>query len=206
MKRGIIFLMLICIALIIFGCGNEMAVSPDLAQDQQTVLAKASRSTSNLWLVGGDPVPGNQVPGASSTLVRTKDAITMTIHTSELDPGAAYTVWWIIFNNPDNCVGGCGPDDLMRAGVDGSVLWATAHVIGNNGVGNFAAHLEEDNPPGFVIFGPGLQDAEGAEAHFFVRTHGQPIPSQIVEQRTIPNGGCPPNTCDNQQFGIHDFN
>ena len=122
-----------------------MAVSPDLAQDQQTVLAKASRSTSNLWLVGGDPVPGNQVPGASSTLVRTQDAITMTIHTSGLDPGAAYTVWWIIFNNPGACSDGvCGLDDFGNGAAAPPLLWAAAHVIGNSGVGNFAAHLEEN--------------------------------------------------------------
>jgi hypothetical protein len=27
----------------------------------------------------------------------------MTIHTSSLDPGAAYTVWWFIYNNPEEC-------------------------------------------------------------------------------------------------------
>ncbi len=205
MKHRIFILMVLGAALIILGCGNETALSPDLAQDEQAVLAKASRSTSNLWFFGGDPIPSNQVQGASSTLVRTNNGITMTIHTSELEEGAAYTCWWVIFNNPENCVGGCDQDDLFRAGVNASVLWATGHVIGNNGVGNFAANLGEGKPKGQVLLGPGLQDAEGAEAHFFVRTHGQPIPSQIVAQRTIPNGGCPPNTCDNQQFGIHNF-
>lgn len=193
-------------ALIIFGCGAETAVAPDLAQDQQAILAKASSSTSDLWFFPGYPVTSNQVPGASSTLVRTKDGITVTIHTSELDPGAAYTVWWVIFNNPENCVGGCGEDDLFRNGANASVVWATGHVIGNNGVGNFAAHLkEEDNPSGLVLFGPGLQDAEGAAVHLIVRTHGQPIPGVVNEQISTVNGGCPPNTCADQQFGIHEL-
>jgi len=190
--------------LIIFGCGNKTAVSPELAQDQQVILAKASSSTSDLWFFGGDPIPSNQVQGASSTLVRTNDEITMTIHTSELEEGAAYTVWWVIFNNPGSCESGCGLDDLFRAGVDASVLWATGHVIGNNGVGNFAANLGEGKPKGQVLFGPGLQDAEGAEAHFIVRSHGQPIPGLVAQQIHTFGGGCSINACADVQFGIHD--
>ena len=205
MKRGIIFLMLICIALIIFGCGNEMAVSPDLAQDQQVILAKAAMSASSLYFIPGGlgPVPENEVPGSSSTLVRTKNGITMTIHTSELEEGAAYTVWWVVFNNPEFCVAGCNGPDLGIPEVAGSVLWATGHVIGNNGVGNFAANLGEGKPKGQILVGPGLLDAEGAEVHFIVRSHGQPIPGLVNEQISTVGGGCGTNVCEDVQFGIH---
>ncbi len=151
---------------------------------------------------------GSLVDGASSMLVRTDDGVTMTIHTSDLEPGAAYTVWWVIFNDPAMCSDGvCGMNDLLPFGgspaVMSSVVRATGHVIGNNGVGDFAAHLEEGNPLGQVLFGPGLLDARGAEIHLVVRSHGQPIPGLVDEQISMFNGGCKVNTCTDVQFTIH---
>lgn len=143
------------------------------------------------------------VPGSSSMLVRTDKGITMTIHTSGLQPGAAYTVWWGIFNNPEECAvpHQCVPmPDLGNPDVLGTVLNATGHVIGKNGVGNFAAHLAEGDKSGLSL--PiefpgdefGLIDARKAMILLAVRTHGQPIPGQVKEQISMFNGG-----------GCHDF-
>ncbi len=44
----------------------------------------------------------NQVTG-KSTLIRNKNGITMTYNTSGLTPGHTYTIWWLIWNNPENC-------------------------------------------------------------------------------------------------------
>jgi hypothetical protein len=96
----------------------------------------------------------------------------MTIHTSCLDPGAAYTVWWII--NP---------------GEGERFLNATGHVIGHDGVCNFAAHLAE-------------VDAREAQIVLVVRSHGQPIPGMVKEQITMFDGGCSINVCVNEQFAI----
>jgi hypothetical protein len=38
------------------------------------------------------------IPGGSVALIRTSEGITGTFHTSELKPGAVYTLWWVIFN------------------------------------------------------------------------------------------------------------
>lgn len=160
---------------------------------------------------------GTTVGGAWSRLSRNDSGITMQIHTSDLEPGAAYTVWWVIFNNPVACVGGCGADDLRRAGVDAAAGFAAGHVIGNNGKTNFGGHLQVGDISGFVPpdgsapilglppFGPGLLDARGAEVHLIIRTHGTPRPDLglVDDQISSFNGACPPNICMNRQASIH---
>src|SRR5918996_1049978 len=45
-------------------------------------------------------------------LQRRRDGIMFDVHTTRLESEAPYTVWWIVFNNPDACVDACGGDDL----------------------------------------------------------------------------------------------
>jgi len=153
-------------------------------------------------------LPDNCNDVGDSQLVRTPNGVSMNLQTTELDAGAAYTVWWIIFNNPEYCQSTpCGPGDLLPNGgdpmVDSSVVWATGHVIGGTGAATFAAHLQVDKPKGQVLFGNGLQNAQGAEIHLVVRSHGQPIPGQVDEQISTFEGGCDVNVCEDQQFTIH---
>lgn len=148
------------------------------------------------------------VVGASQ-LVRAKRSVSMNIWTTGLDPGSAYTVWWIIFNNPEHCGdAGCSGNDLDTPEVKGAVTWATGHIIGSTGTGNFAASLKEGPPKGDTPFGlsgdaDGLIDATKAEIHLVVRTHGEAIPGLVYEQISTFDGGCDVNFCDDQQFAIH---
>src|SRR5262249_28779001 len=95
------------------------------------------------------------IPDTSSAPVRNDNGVAMTIHTSELTPGTATTVWWVIFNNPTSCISGavlglisrCGPLDLGRPVTEPSVQFATGHVIGGDGVGDFGAYLTAGDTP-----------------------------------------------------------
>ena len=58
----------------------------------------------NMFMAGAPPT---LLPGAA-TLTRTDDGISYRIYTSGLLPGA-HTVWFIIFNKPQNCAGSPGP-------------------------------------------------------------------------------------------------
>jgi hypothetical protein len=142
---------------------------------------------------------GLPVLGSSAMLVRTDKGVTMTIHTSGLDPGAAYTVWWVIYNNPEHCQSDVctDPPDFGNPDVQATLLHATGHVIGNNGVGNFAAHLAEGDPSSGDELG--LVDASKAQIELVVRSHGQPIPGMVKEQITMFNGGCSINVCESEQ-------
>ena len=170
----------------------------------------ASKSYGVLHLAPLGPPDGPIVEGSSATLVRTDKGLTMTIHTSGLDPGAAHTVWWFIFNNPEECAEAtCADPDFANPLVQATTLYATGHVIGNNGVGNFAAYLAEGDTSGYTV--PpnpptpegdelGLVDARNAQIQLGVRSHGQPIPGMVKDQIGMFNGGCPPNSCENEQF------
>ena len=145
--------------------------------------------------------PREPRPRDKSILVRNDTGIAIEITTSNLDE-ATYTVWWAIFNNPEFCFSiPCTSDDLPANGgderVEASVLFADGRVVGRNGRGRFMAGLAVE------VFGPGLLDPSGAEVHVLVRTHGPEILEVLHEQLTTATGGCPPNSCGDQQFSVH---
>src|SRR5918992_3891090 len=160
---------------------------------------KYSVSTSPLFqfrnpddsLVEGFP----EVPGASSMLIRSKEGVTMIAQASGLEPGAAYTAWWVIFNHPEACSPpSCGEDDLLIFGgdpaVDSSALYAAGNLISDSGEGNFGAHLNVGDPPGQVLFGPGIVDPLKAEVHLVLRNHGPVRHNLAHEQLRTFGAGC----------------
>ena len=177
-KRGVVFVALA--ALVVSG----------VLWVQNGLADPASKSQGQLLRFSD----GSIVEGSSAMLVRTDTGVTMTIHTSGLDPGAAYTGWWVIYNNPEECAAfpdPCAGPDFDNPRVQATLLHATGHVIGNNGVGNFAAHLADDTG--------GLVDARKAHIELVVRSHGQPIAGMVKEQITMFDGGCSINVCESEQ-------
>ena len=165
--------------------------------------APAQRSSVPMHPAGD---PHTDIEGRSSALVRTDNGVSMTIHTSGLDAGA-YTIWWVIFNDPSQCSDEeCGEDDVLPppgnedAGV--SVLRATGHVVGKSGKGNFGAGLSVGDTSE-ALWGPGLTNPRGAEIHLIVRSHGEVIPGEVNDQIHTVNGGCPPNECVDVQMALH---
>lgn len=151
---------------------------------------------------------GSAVASSSASLTRSKNAISASLDTGELsEDGTTYTLWWVIFNNPQECENGvpglttCGENDLLVFGgkpeINSSALFAAGNVIGNTGLLNFGSHLEEGELPGGdgqVVWGPGLIDSKKAEVHLVVRSHG-PVQAGIeVEQITTFGGGCTSET------------
>ena len=173
---------------------SSAAASPSAALTTQSA---ASRDSVDVHMLPSFAV----VPGSSSMLVRNDNGVTGTVHTDGLTAGNAYTMWFVVFNNPGACVGGCGADDLGRAGVQASVVFGTGHVVGGEG-NNFAGWLGVGDTDG-AISGPGLLHPRTAEIHLIIRNHGAAIPGLIDEQISSFNGGCPPNTCGNVQAAAH---
>jgi hypothetical protein len=147
---------------------------------------------------------GPDIPGASSTLVRSAGGVSIRLSIGGLAPGA-YTAWWVIFDDPSACVLGCGLDDLGVA----TGLYAAGHVVGNNGHATFAAHLSVGDLSGLdpsappIFAGPGLLDPFGAEVHLVVRYHGPAIPGRIPEQTGTFAGGCDAFACGNVAAAAH---
>lgn len=133
--------------------------------------------------------PPEEIEGATSTLVRTDNGISMELTTSGLEPGA-YTIWFVVFNNPEACFLGsdmCGEADEDFA-VGGPTrfgfTYATGHIVDDSGEATFAGHLKA----GEVLLNNDLEldevleNARTAEIHLIVRYHGPAVPGRIPEQ------------------------
>jgi len=140
------------------------------------------------------PAAGDMV--GTAQLSRTAEGVNVTINTTALTPGAAYTIWWIIFNNPSACdPAGCGLADLGTAAVEGSVMNATGRVADATGNATFSAflpvgfmHTEPASGNGRQLLGPGLQNPTGAVIHVVIRCHG--LWSGNIEQISTVAGDC----------------
>ena len=147
---------------------------------------------------------GVVVDGAA-TLTRTKKSVTAGIFTTGLDKSAAYTMWWVIWNDPSACMGGCGETSI---GVSGnSILYAGGFVTGADGSANVTVQLKAGtvNKGIEVLVGEkGLDKKKVFEAviHLIIRSHGKIIPGMVDLQISTVNGGCglvEPNPCHDHQ-------
>jgi hypothetical protein len=140
------------------------------------------------------PAAGDVV--GTADLTRTAAGVRLTANSTLLDAGAAYTLWWIIFNNPAACdPAGCSDADFGTPAVEASVMNATGRVADANGLATFVAFLPvgfmHTNPSslnGRQLFGPGLQNAAGAVIHVVIRCHGPS--SGDIEQISTVDGDC----------------
>jgi len=214
------------------------------AQDRETVT-NPTVQTSTVHRFAD----ASQVDGAYARLSRYENGVTMAITTNDLTPGEAYTVWWVVFNAPENCSNGvCNEDDIFAVSeggiprdADGNILWdvwearrwsteagiprdeagnrvmnmdgiAAANISVQHASGTYtadgrltvSASLAEGDVPG-IVFGPGLLDAQTAEIHLVVRTHGPAVDDVFADQVSTFGGGCDPMDaypCDDIQFAM----
>jgi len=124
-----------------------------------------------------DPVA---IAGARSTVLRKASGLEMNLETASLAPAHMVTMWWFVFNHPENCthgteLGRCGPGDLAPFGgdasVESSVVYGTGHQVDGSGRSAFAARLST-NDASQAIVGPGVTNPLGAEVHLGLRDHG----------------------------------
>jgi hypothetical protein len=139
--------------------------------------------TSAVFSIGPGHTFIDFVPGATSTLVRTSNGVSVSLQTSQLPAGHAVTVWALIFNNPS----ACGPDgcdethgDLAVPAVQGSLQRVAGHVVGTQS--SFAGHLAIGEASR-TAFGPGLLDPYGAHINLIVREHGVAASGELLLQQ-----------------------
>lgn len=159
----------------------------------------------------------NNVPsaGATSTLDRGRSAVKVRIRTDGLDPNSPYTVWLVVFDRPEHCkTQPCSGADLpVTPGhdprVDASIIFAGGGVTDAHGNGDFLGRVRKlaGRATGEIVMGTGSLDTRNAEIHVVVRGHGYPPADQIFSAIHSFAGGCEaPNTCEDQQFAIHEAN
>ena len=181
-----------------------------------TKLSAPQKSVSDMqWLSDGLILREGR-----STLVRRNGGIRMNMYTSELKHGDAVSVWWVVFNHPENCTHGtmgerCGEGDIGADGVNASIIYADGHVVRHTGRVIFNSMLISDRMKG-VVYGNGLFNPTGADVHLIVRDHGKVIPGMMREMIRTFDGGCNVesedgensrtglNDCVNLQYSVHE--
>lgn len=146
---------------------------------------------------------GNMVKGAA-TLTRTMNSATARIYTSQLRKKGAYTIWWVIWNDPSECSGDCGEDDI---GITGnSVFYAGGFVTGTDGTANVSVQVDGgDLADGIDVLIPGgLAESNGfgAEIHLVIRSHGKVKAGLAADQIGSFNGACDVNNCFDHQAAV----
>ncbi|MEA2002137.1 MAG: hypothetical protein U9N84_09690 [Actinomycetota bacterium] len=161
---------------------------------------QASASAEQVAALGDTVWDFDSVPvaGTNARLTLNDGGVAVQVHTRDLAPGHAYTMWFVVFNNPAECVGTfgggipdpsgviCSEDDLFNPDVDAVVLYGSGKVIGGSGEGNFAARLNVGDISGVEQFGlpgmgelTGLQDTDDFNLHAVLRDHGPMDPAYM---------------------------
>ena len=187
-----------------------------LATATAAVAAGAVHQFSDVHLFEDMSVAGD------ASLVRTGSTVRLNLHTDthgglfefgvptgpDWEVGDATTVWFVVFNEPGACVGGCGEDEVVDAFLGGANLagvglhYGTGHVAGHH-FGASASLREWD--VGGRLFGMPLKDAQTAEVHVIVRSHGPAATlsgGDLAEALHSVDGGCGTNTCGDAQFAV----
>ena len=167
----------------------------------------ATMQAANFQVFGNGEV---KLPGAA-ILRRTKRTIDVDIRASNLEPNAAYTAWWVVFNHPKRCATEpCTGADLRNPNVKGANFYATGFITGSDGVANVSASLRVGPLPDGVEaidfdtgFTPRLRGGRGlkAEIHIVLRYHDQIDTGRVAEQiGTGEFGDC--SSCENTHAAI----
>ena len=153
---------------------------------------------------------GNPGIDGTATIYRDAAGIGVDAVVTGLRGGFPYTMWAVIFNNPQQCLAfpePCGPADF---GVDGTpsnpaVTQASLNYADDAGNAYFS---------GFVAVGGALSNGNKAEVHFVYRRHPDEDGAEY-ESLNMVGGNCPLNPdgsfddgpaddqCQDEGFSIH---
>ena len=123
--------------------------------------------------------PGIAAEGGAY-LVRSRHRVEAKLMAADLNPGHAYTIWFVFFNRPMACASSpCADTDLTSA--QGAVHFGAGAIAGANGSINVTLRARAGGPPSGAVGNPnlpepGLAHGQGlrAEVHLVVVDHGIP--------------------------------
>ncbi len=130
---------------------------------------------------------------AVATLTRDRHGVKYAIRTSGLVPGNAYTLWFVVVNDPGLChPSPCtGPQVIGDPAVDGQVTWGREGLVATS---PGTAKVKERFAAGPLLDGwlqvQGLDDPMGAEIHLIINDHGPVVPELRGEMTSTYRAGC----------------
>jgi len=184
------------------GLAAVLSLTPagDAAADGMSVQSMNMRDVAT-----GEATAGGAI------MWRSSDEVWLTVSTSGLEPKTGYTIWWIVFNNPQACTDNeCGEGDLGNAAANPAVYYAGGFVTGTDGTGHVDVHTASGPIPvgaeDLLGTGIGLHAGNGfgAEIHFVVRNHGKLVIGSVDAQIGSFAGLCGPDLagCFDEQFAV----
>lgn len=155
-----------------------------------------------------------EVDGAT-TLIRDyrNKVILAKITTNALEPDFAYSIWWVVFNNPEYCATpyACAGSDLEVNGGDPRIKASVFYGGGMLADGGGSTNTTMTLLPGKTsreLFAQsrdwGLRNLRKAEIHVVIRSHGLAgIAGPVSKQIGTANEACPASGCANMFFSVH---
>jgi hypothetical protein len=155
------------------------------------VALGADRQTTPM---GWHPQTGQAGPvgsGAEATLVRRPDGVSFNLTTTSLRSGHAYTVWFVVLNNPEACAATpCSAQDiLLNPATNAQVAYAAGHVTGNSGRAGFGGAFRVGPIDGWLPDG-GLENPLSAEVQLVLNDHGPVLPDFLPGMIQTYRTGC----------------
>lgn len=202
-----------CSGFVLLGLGMTVMLL-SACEDPVSPLDSDRSSAAIESLLGQDTAAGKAAIGdalvftfadmtevGTSRLVRTPNGVNYKLSTSGLQPGHAYTLWIVAFNNTDGCEFGspgfslCGPDDVVNDAARPDMMYAGGHVAGGSGLATFAGRLNVDDLSGSInepvgVPAYGLEDPQNAEIHLAVHDHGPKMGAYMPDMIKTIDGGC----------------
>jgi hypothetical protein len=131
----------------------------------------------------GDPVKGH------ISIDRGADSVDVNAQLRGLNPGHAFTVWAVIWNDTSVCGATCDEGDLGKSG--NAVIFSGVGGVANGG-GNLNGNGTLPSSGGDGPIPGGVTNVEGAEIHFVVQDHGEASDDAaiLLLQTTTFEGGC----------------
>jgi hypothetical protein len=155
-------------------------------------IASANRQVAPVMWHPQTGLAGAVGAGAEAALVRRADGVSFNLRTSQLRSGHAYTVWFVVINNPAACAASpcSGPDILLNPATDSQITYGAGHVAGASGNGGFAGSFHRGSLEDGWLAGGGLFDPTGAEIQLVINDHGTVLKGYLPEQIQTYRAGC----------------
>ncbi len=172
--------------------GLLLAAGPAVADDDNRRSGQTFQAVDVFTVPPTDPLT---LTGAA-WLKRSKQGLSGRIMTKVARAGYAYTVWFVIFNNPENCAAACEGPDLFNPAVKGAVYYGNGIISASDGNGGGVINVDFDTvagriPRGMfrlddvlpepVFYRRGLARGNGfgAEVHMVVDEHLGPVETML---------------------------
>jgi hypothetical protein len=184
-------------------------LSTGCAMDEEVIgSADQAASSSTVVLSLADL---SVIPDSWARLSRRSSSIWFSLKTTAT-PGDVYTTWVCGFDNPDQCAPAagafmltpsCSYDELMAGQAGAFCQWGAGQVADASTGAVETSNTINSNYSGQIIINDGIDNYETAEVTLVLRSHGPVLGGEAGEdQLKLFDGGCPPNTCADQQAAV----